>query len=199
MALICLCFFNNSLTSNASGVAVATTTRFDWTGSHTFTGNFIANNASSTFTGDLNIGADATITANLIIGTNSFSAPTNTLSVVGDSYFQGGVTTTATIDSKQYCIDGTDCQTDLIGGPVNRVSATTNSCSASASVACSATVDCATGQVLTGGGCQVSTQDDQFLNLNYASDANTWTCGTEASTDTGATYNLTAHGICINQ
>ncbi len=69
---------NNSITANDGGLAVATTSNFVWTGNHTFS------------TGILTM-ADATVTDDLIIGSSSWAAPTNTLTVIGDAYITGSL------------------------------------------------------------------------------------------------------------
>lgn len=105
---------NNSLTLNSSGLAVATTTDFVWTGQHTFT--------------------NSTTTGNVIIGTSSFSAPTNTLTVIGNSYVEGNIkftgnatSTGGTVDATQFCISGSNCVrtsfTDVYFGTTSRTTA----------------------------------------------------------------------------
>lgn len=87
-------FFNNSLTSNSSGIAVATTTNFIWTGTHSFTGTSVS------FT-------NATATTAFVIGTNP------TWATRAGLWVGGNATTTGSISAAELCISGANCVTRL--------------------------------------------------------------------------------------
>lgn len=191
---LCIPVAENNGLLNASWIQGQT---FNWSGSNIFTGNFIVNNASSTF-GNINISGNATTTGNVVIGTNSFAAPTSSLSVIGNSYLQGTATITAdlVVLGSDGCVGCNNAARKIDGTPA--------ALNTSNGQQTSATVSCNSNEVLVSGGFHLTDPADSGNNYHVGTSTvtslyeytATVECATASSCPSGT---LTAHAICIPQ